>query len=322
MTHYYDPTPGALGKIITTDGGFVDSVDMFDPHFFGMSPREADSMDPQHRLLLEVAVETLEDAGANWPDLRGSATGVFIGLTNNDYARVLLKSGEKSDIDAHFASGNALNSAAGRLSYILGLRGPAIAIDTACSSSLVAVHSAMSSLRNGETDVALAGGVNLILSPEASIAASRAHMLAPDGRCKTFSDAANGYVRSEGCGLVCLMRLSQAKAEGRPVHAVLTGASVNQNGTTTGFTVPSRQAQQSLVTDALLAAGISADDVGYVEAHGTGTALGDPIELSALHAVFGTSSRQRELWVGAVKSNLGHLESAAGIAGLIKTPTS
>jgi acyl transferase domain-containing protein/acyl carrier protein len=321
MDAFYDPDPETAGKIITRYGGFVERVDGFDAPFFGISPREAVGLDPQQRLLLEVSWEALEN-GAIAPDgLAKSRTGVFVGICGDDYARRLFNQ-PAEQIDAYVATGTAHSTATGRLSYLLGLQGPSLAVDTACSSSLVAVHLAVMSLRQGECDLALAGGSHLILSPEYSINFSRANMLAPDGRCKTFDSAANGYVRGEGCGVVVLKRLSDAQRDGDPIVALIRGSAVNQDGRTNGLTAPNGLAQQAVIRGALANAGVSAQAVGYVEAHGTGTPLGDPIEMNALAAVFqptGETGDQPPLFVGAVKTNVGHLEASAGIVGLIKT---
>ena len=314
---YYDARPDAPGKISTRFGGFLDQVDRFDPYFFGIAPREACSLDPQQRLLLEVAWEALEHAGVAADRLRGSRTGVYVGIGSSEYAHLLLAA-PPDKIDSYMGSGNASSVAAGRLSYVFGFEGPSIAVDTACSSSLVAVHLACQSLRLGECDLALAGGVNVILAPAISINHSRAKMLAPDGRCKTFDARADGFVRSEGCGLVALKRLSDALADRDVILAQIRGSAMNQDGRTSGLTVPSGPAQQRVVRDALALAGCSPADVSYVEAHGTGTALGDPIELNALAAVFAERPVERPLVVGSVKTNIGHAEAAAGIAGLIK----
>ncbi|MEE8526588.1 MAG: SDR family NAD(P)-dependent oxidoreductase, partial [Thermoanaerobaculia bacterium] len=315
---YYDPDVRVPGKMYTRWGGFVDGVDRFDAQFFGISPREALSLDPQQRWLLEVAWEALENAGRSPAGLVGSRTGVFVGISCNDYLQRIV-GGPATDIDAYLTSGNALNAAAGRLSYTLGLQGPSMAIDTACSSSLVAIHLACRSLRGGETDLALAGGVNVVLSPEGTINLCKARMMAADGRCKTFDRAADGYVRGEGCGIVVLKRLSEARADGDRILALVRGSAVNQDGPASGFTVPSGPAQQALVRDALADAGVESREIGYVEAHGTGTELGDPIEIGALAAVLGAGrSEDRPLIVGTVKTNIGHLESAAGVAGVIK----
>jgi myxalamid-type polyketide synthase MxaC len=299
-------------------GGFLDQVDLFDPGFFGISGREAESMDPQQRLLLEVTWEALENAGIAATHLRGSSTGVFVGITSSDYARLAM-AGDPNDLDVYTASGVALNVAAGRLAYTFGLNGPAMAIDTACSSSLVAVHVACQSLRGRECDLALAGGVNLLLTPDSFILLTKMGMMAPDGRCKTFDEGADGFVRSEGCGMIALKRLSDATAAKDRVLALIRGTAVNQDGASSGLTVPNGRAQQDLVRAALKAGRLEPNDVDYVEAHGTGTALGDPIELEALAAVLGKNRHSDPpLRIGSVKTNLGHLESAAGIAGLIK----
>jgi len=315
----YDANPETIGKICTKRGGFLDEVDRFDATHFGISPREAAAMDPQQRMLLEVAHEALDSAGRLGDRLDDNATGVFVGITNNDYGQLLKQVSGDRPLDAYFVTGNALNAAAGRISYLLGLRGPSLAIDSACSSSLVTVHLACQSLRAGECALALAGGVNLILSPEVSVALSRARMLAPDGRCKTFDAAADGYARGEGCGVVVLKRLSDAQRDGDRILAVLRGSAVNQDGPTGGFTVPSGAAQRALLRTALASAKLAPADIDYLEAHGTGTLLGDPIEVVALADVFGENRPAgRPLLIGSVKTNLGHLESAAGVAGLIK----
>ena len=314
----YDPDPEAPGKIATRCGGFLSRIDGFDPNLFGISPREALSMDPQQRLVLEVAWEALENAGLAPDALGGSATGVFVGICNNDYYQRLAELGPAT-IDAYRASGNAGSVASGRISYVLGLQGPSVSVDTACSSSLVAVHLACQSLRLGESRVALAGGVNVICPPETTIALSRAHMLAPDGRCKAFDASADGFVRGEGCGMVVLKRLSDALADGDRILAVIRGSAANQDGRSSGLTAPNGPSQEAVIRAALRAAGLTAADVDYVEAHGTGTSLGDPIEVQALGAVFGPGrDATAPLRIGSVKTNIGHLESAAGIAGLIK----
>ncbi|MDV3347374.1 SDR family NAD(P)-dependent oxidoreductase [Leptothoe sp. LEGE 181152] len=308
-------------------GGFLEQVDIFDASFFGIAPREAISLDPQQRLLLEVSWEAIEDSVQAPSRLSGREIGVFIGISTHDYTRLLEQAGE---VGPYFGTGNAFSTAAGRLSYSLGLTGPSVAIDTACSSSLVAVHNACQSLRLGECEQALAGGVNLILTAENSIALSEAQMLTPDGKCKTFDADANGYVRGEGCGVILLKRLSDALKDGDPIHAIIRGSAVNQDGRSNGLTAPNGLAQQQVIQSALLDAGVMPAEIDYVEAHGTGTALGDPIELTAIQTVMaaGQSSdqtsdqasdqKQQPLWVGSVKTNLGHLEAAAGIAGLIK----
>ncbi|HET7503187.1 MAG TPA: beta-ketoacyl synthase N-terminal-like domain-containing protein, partial [Kofleriaceae bacterium] len=315
---YYDADPQAPGKITTKQGGFLDQVDRFDAAFFRIAPREAVHLDPQHRLLLEVAWEALERAGQTRASLDGSSTGVFVGITTGDYGEILRRAGAEG-LDAYFPTGNAFNAAAGRLSYLLGLQGPSMAVDAACASSLVAIHLACQSLHTGDCRLALAGGVNLILEPDAHIAMSRAHALAPDGRCKTFDASADGYGRGEGCGIVVLKRLSDAIADRDPILAVVRGSAVMQDGHSGGLTVPNGAAQQAVIRAALAHAGVAPGDVSYVEAHGTGTSLGDPIEVRALGAVFGPGrGPEHPLVLGSVKTNIGHLESAAGVAGLIK----
>ena len=318
VSSVYSPDASTPATMNTRWGGFLEDVDAFDPLFFGISPREAVRMDPQQRLLLEVAWEALERAGQAPSSLQGSRTGVFVGISTSDYAQ--RQFGNRALLDAYAGTGNAHSIAANRLSYVLGLRGPSMAVDTACSSSLVAVHLACQSLRGRECDLALAGGVNLILSPELTIAFSQAGMMAADGRCKTFDAAADGYVRSEGCGIIVLQRLSDALASGAPILAVIRGSAVNHDGLSNGLTAPSGSAQQDVIQQALRQARLTPEQIGYVEAHGTGTPLGDPIELSALKAVLSTGRApgQRCL-IGSAKSNIGHLEAAAGIAGLMKT---
>jgi len=300
-------------------GGFVPHLWEFDAPFFRMAPREALSLDPQQRLLLEVSWEALEQ-GAIAPDtLNGSPTGVFVGICSIDYWHQLLQQ-HPDLIDAYLTTGNTHSVAAGRLSYLLGLTGPSLAVDTACSSSLVAVHLACQSLRNGECNLALAGGVNRILSPEAGINFARARMLSPDGRCRSFDADANGFVRAEGCGMVVLKRLRDAERDGDRIHAVILGSAVNHDGRTSGLTVPNGPAQQALIRQALENSRVLPEQVGFLEAHGTGTALGDPIEVNALGAVFaGDRPSGKPLTIGSVKPTIGHLEAAAGIAGLIKT---
>ncbi len=320
---FYDPDPNAPGKMYVRRGGFLDEIANFDPHFFNIPPREAQSMDPQHRLALEVAWEALENAGIAPDQLANTPTGVFIGITSYDYAQRILQTMELSALDAYVSTGNPLNFSAGRISYLLGLQGPSIALDTACSSSLVSVHLACNSLRLGESQVALAGGVNLMMMPETMVTLAKAKMLAADGRCKTFDASADGYGRGEGCGMLVLKRLSDALADGDNIWAVIRGSAVNQDGPSSGLTVPNGQAQQQLIQTALKNARIDANEVAYVEAHGTGTSLGDPIELRALNAVLGRERRtDQPLIVGSVKTNLGHLEAAAGVAGIIKVALS
>ncbi|KUI31921.1 polyketide synthase [Mycobacterium sp. IS-1742] len=318
---FYSADTSVPGTICTREGGFLTGwePDEFDAEFFGISPREAAAMDPQQRLLMEVAWEALEHAGITPDGIRGSQTSVFVGMTGYDYMLKLSDGLRREEYDAYVPFGNAANFAAGRLSYFLGLRGPAVVVDTACSSSLVSVHLACQSLRRRESDTALAAGVNLMLKAEANVALSRWGMLAPDGQCKTFDAGADGYVRSEGCGVVVLKRLGDALRDGDRVLALVRGSAVNQDGASSGQTVPNGPAQQALMRQALTASQLGPTDIDYIEAHGTGTALGDPIELDALSAVFGDRGDAAPLVLGSVKTNLGHLESGAGVTGFIKT---
>ncbi|MEO1373245.1 MAG: amino acid adenylation domain-containing protein [Cyanobacteria bacterium J06635_10] len=314
---FYNKKPATPGKMSTRWGGFLEQVDQFDPQFFGISPREAQGIDPQQRLLLEVAWEAIENAGIAPPKLTGSHTGVFIGISSNDY--FLLQHETSSDIDAYRGTGNASSIAANRLSYWLDLHGPSLAVDTACSSSLVATHMACQSLHNRECNLAIVGGVNLILSPDLTIAFSQAQMMATDGRCKTFDKDADGYVRSEGCGVVILKRLSDAIADQDNILAVIKGSAVNQDGRSNGLTAPNGPSQQQVIRQALENAGVAPEEISYVETHGTGTVLGDPIEVESLKAVLSSGRKQDQPCVlGSVKANIGHLEAAAGIASLIK----
>jgi microcystin synthetase protein McyG len=315
---YFDPDPDRPGRMAVRAGGFLADIAGFDAGFFGIAPREAVSMDPQQRLLLEVTWEALEHAGIAADRLSGSPTGVFVGICNNDhFQRVLHRGGEL--IDAYLASGHALSVAAGRISYCLGLQGPALSIDTACSASLAALHVACRSLQNGESQLALCAGVNVMCSPETTIALSRGHMLAPDGRCKTFDARADGFSRGEGCGVLVLKRLSDAVSDSDRILAVIRGTAVNQDGRSGGLTVPNGPAQEAVIRAALAAARVEPADISYVEAHGTGTSLGDPIEVRALAGVLGAGrSHDNPLSIGSVKTNIGHLEAAAGIAGVIK----
>ncbi|ONH32908.1 type I polyketide synthase [Pseudofrankia asymbiotica] len=300
-------------------GGFLDDVAGFDPGFFGIAPREAELVDPQHRLLLEVVWEALENAGVPPESLRGTSTGVFVGLSLVEYAH--LTASDLSRVEAHTSTGAAMSLAANRISYTLDLRGPSIALDTACSSSLVAVHTACASLRAGESAVAIAGGVNLLLAPAVSAAFASAGLLAPDGHCKAFAASADGIARGEGCGAIVLKRLSDARSDGDRIWAVIRGSAVNSDGRSNGITAPNPRAQEAVLRAAYQAAGVDPAEVDYVEAHGTGTPLGDPIEAAALGAVVGAGAGRkadRPLLIGSVKTNIGHLEAAAGITGLIK----
>jgi acyl transferase domain-containing protein/acyl-CoA synthetase (AMP-forming)/AMP-acid ligase II len=314
---FYDPNSNQPGKMNTRWGGFLEQVDQFDPHFFGISPREAESMDPQQRLLLEVSWEALEHAGKAPDNLAGSNTGVFVGISNFDYSQLQIH--QTTRLNAYTGTGNAFSITANRLSYLLDCHGPSWAVDTACSSSLVAVHQACQSLRQGECELALAGGVNLILTPNLTITFSQAGMMAADGRCKAFDTDANGYVRGEGCGVVILKRLADAKRDGDNILAVIKGSAVNQDGRSNGLTAPNSHAQQAVIRKALQNADVTAAEISYVEAHGTGTFLGDPIELNSLKGVLMQGrTLEQTCGIGSVKTNIGHLEAAAGIAGLIK----
>ncbi|TCJ96932.1 thioester reductase domain-containing protein [Nocardia alba] len=316
----FDADPGVAGRTYSRHGGFLTGVAEFDAALFGVSPREAATMDPQHRLMLEVAWQALEHAGIAPDSLRGSSTGVFVGMASGDYAQLGLSAAGLAGVDAYAATGNSSNFGANRLSYTLGLQGPSVVVDTACSSSLVALHLGCASVRSGESEVVLVGGVNVMSSPVTTVALSKGRMLSASGQCHTFDAAADGYVRGEGCGVVVLKRLSAALADGDRVMAVVRGTAVNQDGKSSGVTVPNGRAQQDVIRTALGAAGVSGSEVGYVEAHGTGTPLGDPIEVRALAAVFGPDRAPEDpLVIGSVKTNIGHLEAAAGIAALIKT---
>lgn len=316
----YDSDPAAPGRMNSRWGGFIEQIDQFDPAFFGISPREAAQMDPQQRLVLEVAWEALEDAGLTKTDLAKSQTGVYVGVHSHSTDYTLYQYADPEAIDIYTGTGTAHNVIGGRLAYLFDLRGPTITVDTACSSSLVAVHLACQSLRTGESQMAIVAGVNLILTPEFSIAASKMHMLAPDGRCKAFDSQANGFVRGEGCGVVILKRLSDALAAGDNILALIKGSAINQDGHTNGLTAPNGLSQQDVIKRALENAGVESSQVGYIEAHGTGTSLGDVIELESLSAIFGQQDREHPLcFLGSAKTNIGHLEGAAGIAGLIKT---
>ena len=320
LDDYYDKDIDARGKIYTRYGCFLDQVDSFDAGFFGISAREVALMDPQQRLLLEVSWEAMEAAGLTGSQLSGSRTGVFVGVMNQDYLWLFP---EFSAFDIHTATGNSASVIAGRLAYLLDLHGPALAVDTACSSSLLSVHLACQSLRQGECDMAFAGGVNMILSPIISIAECRAHMLSPDGRSKTFDAAADGYGRGEGCGMILLKRLSEALADGDTILGVIRGSAVNHDGASSGLTVPNELAQEDVIRRALTNAGIDSSQVDYLEAHGTGTTLGDPIEINAINTVYGKNrTKENPLFVGSVKTNMGHLEGAAGIVAFLKTALS
>ncbi|MFG1954455.1 SDR family NAD(P)-dependent oxidoreductase [Micromonospora sp. NPDC048830] len=318
VNEFFNPSPTATGKMSTRWGGFLDQVDGFDAEFFGIAPREVVQMDPQQRLVLELAWEALEDAGIAPKSLKGTATGVFCGAMWHDYGQLFGHHAE--DITPHTATGQDLSVVSARVSYVLGLQGPSLTVNTACSSSLVAVHLACQSLRTGESTVALAGGVNLTIAPESTVAMSKFGAMAPDGRSKAFDARANGYVRGEGAGIVVLKPLSRALADGDTIHCLIRGSAVNNDGFSNGLTAPNPQAQVAMLQAAYAAAGVSPDRVHYVETHGTGTILGDPIEANAIGSVLGAARpADRPLVIGSVKTNIGHLEAAAGIAGLIKT---
>lgn len=316
---FYDPTPATPGKMNTRRGGFITDPGRFDPDFFGMSEAEAAETDPQQRLALEVSWRAIEDAGIPRDALAGSDTGVFLGISTTDYAHLQIRA--RPDLAAFSAwsgLGTAQSVAANRISFTHDLRGPSMSVDTACSSSMTALHLAVRALQGGDCGIALAGGVNLMLSPGTSVALAQFGMLSGDGRCKAFDEGADGYVRSEGCGFVVLKPLSTALADGDRVHAVIRATFAAQDGHSRGITAPNPEAQQALITATLARAGLTAADISYVEAHGTGTALGDPVELGALQRTYG-AVRGTACRIGSVKANVGHLEAAAGIASLIKT---
>ena len=319
IERFFDAEPGLPGKSIACRGGFLERIDEFDPQFFGISPREAPYVDPQHRLMLETAWEAIEDAGLVLDLERGTDLGVFVGISHNDYQGIQGTPWEHSGIGPHSPTGCAHSIAANRISYCFNLRGPSIAMDTACSSALTAVHAACEYIRSGRGDIALAGGVTVMITPGGFIGFSQASMLSPDGRCKAFDASANGFVRGEGAGMVLLKRLTNAIGDGDPIHGVIIGTALNQDGHTNGISLPSREAQARLVREACADADVAPSQIGFIEAHGTGTAVGDPIEAHALsEALCQDRATEAALPIGSVKTNLGHLETAAGVAGLIK----
>lgn len=316
---YYDPNPRAHGKMVTKKGGFISNVDLFDAHFFEMIPSEAQDVDPQQRLLLETAWEAIENANIPVSRLKTTSTGVFVGISSSDYSNLLASLGDPDQLSVHFIAGKDLSAAAGRISYFLGLEGPSLAIDTATSSSLVAIHYACKELLQGTCYTALAGGANLILAPEPTIYRSRARMLSPDGYCKAFDASANGYTRSEGCGVIVLKRLHDALNDNSEILAIIRGSAVRQDGSSKGFTAPNPKAQRDVIRLALADAKLNPQDIDYIEAHGTGTPLGDPVEIQALADIFENShTAEKPLIIESVKNNIGHLEAASGMASVIK----
>jgi len=320
IDQYYSPQVGEPGKIYCRHGGFLDiDVAGFDSGYFHLSPKELELMDPQHRLILELAVESLNHANVPQQAIKDSLTGIFLGISTSDYSELLMNNMPKESITGYFGTGNSASAAAGRIAHFLGAQGPTFSVDTACSSSLVALHNAVQSLRSGASDMALVGGVNMMLTPTATLNFCHARMLAEDGKCKTFDESANGYVRGEGGGFVVLKPLSRALADENDVLAVVKAAVVNQDGSSGGLTVPNGVAQEKLLRKALEESGIRPSDMDYIEAHGTGTELGDPIEVRSIGNVYGDDAkRETPLYLGSVKTHIGHLEAAAGIAGLIK----
>jgi acyl transferase domain-containing protein/NADPH:quinone reductase-like Zn-dependent oxidoreductase/acyl carrier protein len=317
VADYFDADQEAPGKSYSKWGGFVEDVDSFEANFFKISAREACSMDPQQRLLLECTWAALEDADILPSSLHGTKAGVFVGIGTVDYSRLIGPPGHFEEMDAYFGTGNSHSVSSGRLSFFLGVQGPSVAVDTACSSTLVSTHLACQALQNNECNLAIAGGVNLMLAPEIMVNLCKAHMLSPDGRCHTFDKTANGYVRGEGCGMIVLKPLEDAVKDGDKISAVISGSAIMHDGASSGLTVPNGPSQSAVIRAAQAAAGVSPNEISYVEAHGTGTSLGDPIEINSLNAVF--KGRETPLYVSTVKTNVGHLESAAGIVGLIKT---
>ena len=317
---FYDPDLNALGKLYIKQLGFIDNIKNFDADFFNVSPREAKFMSPQLRVFMEICYHALENANLSLDSIKDSNTGVFVGVGTNEYPRVLIGNGLKlEDLSIYLATGNVLNALAGRVAYAFDFHGPIQVIDTACSSSMTAIHNACLSLQSGDCDMALAGGVNTLLAPESNITLSKARMLSPESRCKTFSEDADGYARSEGCGAIVLKRLSTALKDKDNILAVIKGTSINSDGKSGGFTVPNGTAQEELIRSALAKSKLSPGDIDYIEAHGTGTPLADPIEANTLNKIFSEShSKEKPLYISSVKTNIGHCESASGVAGIIK----
>lgn len=320
-SQYYDPDMEAPGKSYVTKLGLIENIKYFDAAFFGISPREAKLMEPQQRVFLECCYKALENANYPSESLRGSLTGVFAGVGPNEYYAQLEKSGfSNEELSAYSITGNVLNLIPGRVAYTFDFKGPSISVDTACSSSLVAIHYACQSLKNKEIDYALAGGVNILLMPESNVTLCKAKALSPDGQCKTFDERADGYVRGEGCGVVLLKRLSDALRDNDHILAIIKGSAVNNDGKTAGLTVPNGKSQEEVMKKALGQTELSRTDISYIEAHGTGTPLGDPIEVDAINKIYGHQrNKENPLYLGTVKTNIGHLESASGVAGVIKT---
>ena len=319
LQKFFAPDGAKPGKTQSRWGGFIEGIDQFDPQLCGIAPREAASMDPQQRMLLEVAFRAMEDAGHPQQKMAGRSVSVFVGVSSFDYAVSGLSYQDRGVIDAYSNTGGSSSIAANRISYCFDLRGPSVAVDTACSSSLVALHMACESIWRGEAEMALAGGVNALLLPDFYVAFSQLGVLSPDGRCKAFDESANGYVRSEGAGMILLKPLSAALRDRDPIYATVRSTALNQDGRTPGMTVPSQEAQEALLRAACQKANIDPGDVQYIEAHGTGTAVGDPIEASALGSVYGQRRKNGQPCViGSVKTNIGHLEAGAGIASVIK----
>src|SRR3990167_1557220 len=321
--HYFDVSPDAKGKSYARESGFVGDVAQFDAAFFDFSPREAAEMDPQQRMLLELSWETFHHAGQDLMAMKGSHTGVFLGMSTDDYAGLTVHSGDHTQIDAYNSLGTARSVAAGRVAYTWGFHGPVIQLDTACSSSLAALHLACQSIASGDCEQALVAGINLMLAPELHIACSRLRALSPTGRCKVFDDSADGYVRSEGAGCVLVKPMARALEDGDRVLGVIKSCAINHDGKSNGLTAPNGRAQVQLIRKALKRANLDASRIGYIETHGTGTRLGDPIEVHALGDALQRKKRgaaaQSPLLLGSVKSNIGHLEAAAGMASLLKT---